>query len=263
MQEDFAHYTQYVVHDIAHLFTCRKSLIDWAEAERCLHHPSVTSRLVEIQNGMVHDNSQALWKKNIQSINSVQELDEYISDYALQLDPLLTARRNFLLSAGLITTVRKKRSKRYKCVQCSQHFQNKSDLRKHLKIHEVDSDSDIEIIEATKPQRPSTPTPPVRDRSKSTLKRGMRSDTDQTSPLPHTERGRQGYHLHVNQETASNNSHFGPSPAKRKVGFTLLIIYIHFTSDPYLNSILTIHMVFFSEMFCPVLFLSCVWSFFP
>ena len=74
----------------------KNQLMAWARYHDQLQHPSVVSRLVEIESGMDYTLSDDDWRKILSCMTSVQELDNYVGTMN---DPAIDERRTQLQAA--------------------------------------------------------------------------------------------------------------------------------------------------------------------
>ena len=106
-QEESDHITQYMVDDIINLFYEEDRLLTWSVSERCLNHPSVVSRLAQIRNGMVNQDSEVVWKEKVDKFRSVEELDRFLDDYSIPKDGYVMVKRDQLECDGMIRATKK------------------------------------------------------------------------------------------------------------------------------------------------------------
>ena len=92
---------------ITQLFTDRHELVKWAVAEGVLHDSAVTTRLVEIENGMVNAVSGSVvldavgkigvWSSLIQSYDNIEELNSFATQHGISDDEEIVQKRAQLL----------------------------------------------------------------------------------------------------------------------------------------------------------------------
>ena len=96
-----------MVDDIIDLFYDEDALLTWSVSEKCLNHPSVVSRLAQIRNGMVNQDSEVIWKEKVDTFRSVEELDHFLDDYSIPKDGYVMVKRNQLECDGMIRAIKK------------------------------------------------------------------------------------------------------------------------------------------------------------